>query len=133
MEWLPRSGLVLQMVMFTFTHSMNIKNKDLAPSLEVDIEHIFEPFYTKKVMGRSGTGLEISIVSAVVKDHNSHIDIDSTVGKGTQIKIYFPITRETAKEITFETNLEDLKGAGEKILVVDDVSEQREIASRILN
>jgi len=100
---------------------------------DADIEHIFEPFYSKKVMGRSGTGLGMSIVLGVVKDHHGHIVIDSTVGKGTQIKIYFPTTRELAKEINSERCLADLKGNGEKILLVDDVAEQLEIASGILN
>jgi len=47
----------------------------------VDIEKIFEPFYTKKVMGRSGTGLGMAVVWGTVKDHKGYITIDSETKK----------------------------------------------------
>jgi PAS domain S-box-containing protein len=97
-----------------------------------DMEKIFEPFYTKKVMGRSGTGLGMAVVWGTVKDHNGYIDIQSAVGEGTTFALYFPATREkSAKEKSLLT-FEDYKGKGESILVVDDVAEQREIASEML-
>ncbi len=111
---------------------LSIKDTGLGMSAE-DIEHVFEPFYTKKVMGRSGTGLGMSVVWGVVKDHNGQIDIDSTIGTGTQIKIRFPSTRASSREVAAETSMADFNGMGETILLVDDVAEQREIASGILN
>ncbi|MGD9306121.1 MAG: PAS domain S-box protein [Desulfobacterales bacterium] len=97
-----------------------------------DLERIFEPFYTKKSMGRSGTGLGMAVVWGTVKDHRGFIDIKSEEGKGTTIMLYFPVTRrEFAKEVDL-VSWESLKGHGEFILVVDDVKEQREIASEIL-
>lgn len=54
-------------------------------------EKIFEPFYTKKTMGKNGTGLGLSIVWATVKDLNGHIDVQTRVGEGTTFTIYFPV------------------------------------------
>ena len=97
-----------------------------------DMERIFEPFYTKKVMGRSGTGLGMSVVWGTVKDHKGYIDLKSTEGKGTTFTLYFPVTRKQATRDTPIVSIEDYMGNGESILVVDDVNEQREIASRML-
>jgi len=97
-----------------------------------DRERIFEPFYTKKVMGRSGTGLGMSVVWGTVKDHKGYIDIQSAKGKGTTFTLYFPVTRKELPKDRAFLSIEDYMGKGESILVVDDVEEQREIASRIL-
>ncbi len=96
-----------------------------------DIERIFEPFYTKKVMGKSGTGLGMAVVWGTIKDHNGYIDIQSTEGKGTTFTLYFPATRMA---ITSDAKLTftDIQGKGAKILVVDDILEQREIALEML-
>ena len=63
-----------------------------------EIKKIFDPFYTKKVMGRSGTGLGMSVVWATLKDYKGYIDVQSTVGKGTTFILYFPVTR---RELNF--------------------------------
>ncbi|MFT5730182.1 MAG: two-component system cell cycle sensor histidine kinase/response regulator CckA [Desulforhopalus sp.] len=97
-----------------------------------DIEKIFEPFYTKKSMARSGTGLGMAVVWGTVKDHNGYIDIKSTEGAGTTITIYIPITREGLKEKAAATSLDEYRGNGESILIIDDVEEQREVASAML-
>jgi two-component system cell cycle sensor histidine kinase/response regulator CckA len=97
-----------------------------------DMEKIFEPFYTKKKMGRSGTGLGMAVVWGTIKDHKGYIDVQSTEGKGTTFTLYFPISR---KEITKDESLASIKdysGNGETLLLVDDVEEQREIASHML-
>ncbi len=96
-----------------------------------DLEKIFEPFHTKKKMGRSGTGLGMTVVWNTVKDHNGYIDIHSKVRKGTTINIYFPITQKEKRGKNL-TSTAEYQGNGEKILVVDDMPEQREIASKIL-
>ena len=96
-----------------------------------DIGKIFEPFYTKKKMGRSGTGLGMAVVWGTVKDHNGYIDVQSTEGKGTTFTLYFPVTRKSVEERS-EISIKDYMGKGEAILVVDDVEEQRKIASGML-
>jgi CheY-like chemotaxis protein len=97
-----------------------------------DIEKIFEPFYTKKVMGRSGTGLGMAVVWGTVKDHKGHIDIKSAIGKGTTITLYFPMTAEKIIETQKSVLVKEYMGKGESILIVDDVKEQREIVSKML-
>jgi PAS domain S-box-containing protein len=97
-----------------------------------DIPMIFEPFYTKKVLGRSGTGLGMAIVWNTVKDHKGYIDIDSEVGVGTRIHLYIPATEDAAEQVGMEQNLAALRGNQETVLVVDDVEEQRKIACTIL-
>ena len=96
-----------------------------------DLERIFEPFYTKKAMGKSGTGLGLAVVWGTVKDHNGYIDVASQAGKGTTFTLYFPVTREEAEEDRTMPPAQYL-GRGESILVVDDVKEQRELAARML-
>ncbi|MBW2559483.1 MAG: response regulator [Deltaproteobacteria bacterium] len=100
---------------------------------EEDKKRVFEPFYTKKVMGRSGTGLGMAVVWGTVKDHNGYIDIQSTEGKGTIITVYFPITRKETKKGKTLVPIEAYRGKGETVLVVDDMEEQREIVSGMLD
>jgi len=97
-----------------------------------DMERIFEPFYSKKVMGKSGTGLGMAVVWGTVKDHRGYIDVQSTEGKGTTFCLYFPVTRKGLAKNKSLLSIEDYMGTGESVLVVDDVEEQREIASKIL-
>ena len=99
--------------------------------LPEDFNRIFEPFYTKKKMGRSGTGLGMAVVWGTVKDHQGYIDFDSQKDKGSRFTIYFPVTRKHTED-SRPKSMETYMGRGESILVVDDVKEQREIASAIL-
>jgi CheY-like chemotaxis protein len=97
-----------------------------------DKERIFEPFYTKKIMGRSGTGLGMAVVWGTVKDHKGYIDLQSTEGSGTTFTLYFPVTRETLVDDQTTGTTVESNGKGEKILVVDDIEEQRKIATLML-
>jgi signal transduction histidine kinase len=99
---------------------------------EADIDRIFEPFYTKKAMGRSGTGLGMAVVWGTVKDHQGYIDVQSTEGKGTVFHIYLPACRKSSPHKQSRPSIEDYKGRGESVLVVDDIKEQRAIATGIL-
>ena len=96
-----------------------------------DLERIFEPFYTKKVMGRSGTGLGLAVVWNTVQDHKGYINVESSEN-ATAFELYFSVTREKVVAEGEEAPLEDYLGHGEKILVVDDEERQREIADGIL-
>ncbi|MGE4558886.1 MAG: ATP-binding protein [Desulfobulbus sp.] len=97
-----------------------------------NLDKIFEPFFTSKKMGTSGTGLGMAVVWGTVKDHGGYIDCESTLGSGTTFTLYFPVTAQSHKRQTREIRVEEYLGHGEHILVVDDIPEQREIASTIL-
>ena len=111
--------------------TLTVKDIGIGISPE-DIERIFEPFYTKKTMGRSGTGLGMAVVWGTVKDHRGYIDISSTEGRGTEITLYFPVTRKAFYPEVEIASIQELKGKGETILVVDDIDAQRHIASEML-
>ena len=96
---------------------------------EDEISKIFEPFFTKKEMGRSGSGLGLSVVWGVVKDHKGYIDITSEEGVGTKFNLYFPVT---SKKQDGKTNyLSTIRGS-ETIIVIDDEKKQRDVAQKVL-
>ena len=96
-----------------------------------DLKRIFEPFYTKKIMGRSGTGLGLAVVWNIIQDHEGYIDV-ATGKNGTRFDVYIPITRDEIFEKDKPLSIDSYKGNGETILVVDDVDTQRIISCKIL-
>jgi two-component system cell cycle sensor histidine kinase/response regulator CckA len=96
-----------------------------------DLEKIFDPFFTKKTMGRSGTGLGLTVVWNVLQDHQGYINVKSDKN-GTIFDLYFPITRDEISDQNISRPIGEYKGNGETILVVDDVESQREISCHLL-
>jgi CheY-like chemotaxis protein len=96
-----------------------------------DLEKIFEPFYTKKAMRRSGTGLGMSVVWGTVKDLGGFIDVITKEGSGTAFVLYFPASRSKI-ETPSTVYIEDYLGKGESILIVDDAKEQRDLAKQMM-
>ena len=95
------------------------------------LSRIFEPFYSKKEMGRSGTGLGLTVIWNTVRDHHGYIDLTSNWA-GSRFDLYFPVSLEKRKAAPDSFSLETLFGKGEKILIVDDEESQRNIACSIL-
>ena len=93
------------------------------------VQKIFDPFFTSKTTDKKrGSGLGMSVVDAVIKDHNGHIDLSTTVGEGTSFYIYFPITRKAVDGRDSDSAL----GGSETILIVDDDDIQREVSSQLM-
>jgi two-component system cell cycle sensor histidine kinase/response regulator CckA len=93
------------------------------------LTRIFDPFFTTKSPNhKRGSGLGLSVVHAVMEDHQGYIDIESVIGEGTSVYLYFPITREKRENQYYNT----VRGGSEKILVVDDDRVQLEVMQRLL-
>lgn len=93
-------------------------------------QHIFEPFFTTKDVGK-GTGLGLSVVYGVVNSHNGYITVQSELGHGTEITMYFPIItmRENLQQ---EVRSSKLERGSERVLVIDDEKDVADIISGML-
>lgn len=112
------------------TISITDQGPGIAPK---DLEHIFEPFYTKKEMGKSGTGLGLTVVWNTMEDHNG--GVETTTGEnGTTFTLYFPYAEEndSTPDLVEKENIVSLQGNGEMVLVIDDEPQQRDIACQLL-
>lgn len=96
-----------------------------------DLDRIFEPFYTKKIKDRSGTGLGLAVVWNTVQDHGGYVNVSSDEN-GTIFELYFPITRDEVAADQEQASLENYTGNRETILVIDDEKLQRKIACGFL-
>ena len=93
------------------------------------MERIFDPFFTTKKFGE-GTGMGLSVVHGIVESHGGMISAESTPGKGTTFRLYFPIIDETAEQVN-KTSPVHYKG-NERILLIDDEESLVEIGAEIL-
>jgi CheY-like chemotaxis protein len=90
---------------------------------------IFDPFVTSKTSdAKRGSGLGLSVVDAVVKDHNGIVDLSTVEGQGTSFYTYFPITADVV-EMSIS---QEVVGGTERILVIDDDEVQRQVAATLL-
>jgi CheY-like chemotaxis protein len=93
------------------------------------LQSIFDPFFTSKTTDRKrGSGLGLSVVDAVVRDHHGYLDLTTKVGVGTSFVLFFPVTREG----TEAEGSEHLTGGTEKVLIVDDDEIQCEVSQHVL-
>ncbi|MCC7403948.1 MAG: response regulator [Bdellovibrionales bacterium] len=94
------------------------------------VDRVFEPFYTTKPVGQ-GTGLGLSVVHGIVRSHQGHIEVKSSVDEGTSFRVLFPISEvreRTHDQVVANPN----HGRGQKVLVVEDETELLELESSML-
>jgi CheY-like chemotaxis protein len=99
-----------------------------------ELEHVFEPFYTKKVMGRSGTGLGLTIAWNTMRDHEGQIQVESNE-QGTCFLLYFPVAAHAAS-ICIENDelqlLDTCTNPGKRILLVDKEEQTLDVTRSML-
>jgi PAS domain S-box-containing protein len=110
-------------VCLTFTDTGEGMDKEI-------LQHIFEPFFTTK---KVGTGLGLSVVYGIIKQHNGWVNVYSEPGKGTTFNIYFPLAvSSTGENVEERLSLKDLQGNLEKILFIEDEEGVRKITAKAL-
>jgi two-component system, cell cycle sensor histidine kinase and response regulator CckA len=104
---------------------------DTGHGIDPDIhDKIFEPFFTTKQPGE-GTGLGLSVVYGIVRDHGGFITLDSTPGKGSVFHVFLPVS-SSPMDIKEKIHLGSF-GGHERILFVDDEPQIVEIAKKVLS
>jgi len=91
------------------------------------LHRIFDPYFTTK---QTGSGLGLSIVYSVVKNHNGHINVESRLGVGTTFNICLPASAEKVVEKE-PAGEQHIFGKG-RVLVMDDEELVREVAGEML-
>ncbi|MDH4129358.1 MAG: PAS domain S-box protein [Spirochaetota bacterium] len=108
---------------------LTIKDNGCGMNKEI-MSRIFEPLFTTS---ESGSGLGLSVVQNVIKQCNGWIDVESKENIGTTFNIYFPAYESKVLEISKnEILLSDIKGNGERILLVEDDKSVREFLKVVL-
>ncbi|MGH7531687.1 MAG: PAS domain-containing hybrid sensor histidine kinase/response regulator [Gemmatimonadales bacterium] len=91
-------------------------------------ERLFEPFFSTK--GQAGTGLGLSVVHGIIRDHTGAITVTSEPGEGTEFGIYLPARKGTAESVAPLAKI--LRGADEHLMYVDDEPALTLVMSRTL-
>ena len=83
------------------------------------LKQIFDPFFTTKGVGK-GTGLGLAVVHAIVEKHQGAITVDSEVGRGTSMNLFFPLVEDATRQTLVKEAERDPHAGKGRILIVDD-------------
>lgn len=97
---------------------------------EADIKRVIEPFFTTK-SEKSGTGLGLSMVFGFVQQSGGGLEIVSTVGQGTTVTLFFPVSHQPVPK-DLPANAAVSAGSGEKVVVVEDNAMVASMLTKIL-
>lgn len=95
------------------------------------MEHALEPFFTTKETGE-GTGLGLSMIYGFAKQSGGHVKLYSEEGRGTTVKLYLPRIDEAAETADRAEAGQELRGRGQVVLVVEDDTDVRTLAVKML-
>lgn len=95
------------------------------------LDHVFEPFYTTKEVGK-GTGLGLAIIYGIVKQHNGYINVYSEEGQGTVFHIYLPFGHKVNRQAEKKEQSTHLLTGKETVLIAEDDEHVRRLARKIL-
>jgi PAS domain S-box-containing protein len=95
------------------------------------LKHIFEPFFTTKEVGR-GTGLGLSTVYGIVKQHGGWMEVESVVGKGSSFHVFLPVCASGRPGENNNKSTPVVGGKGETVLVVEDETAVQQLVRRTL-
>ncbi|MFM2081484.1 MAG: hypothetical protein RL380_175 [Verrucomicrobiota bacterium] len=98
---------------------------------EATLARAFEPFFTTKPVGK-GTGLGLATAYGIVQQHRGWIEVRSTVGQGTEFRLYLPESPLAKTTGNTDRIIAPLKGGSETILLVEDETSVRQLARAIL-
>ncbi len=127
-----RPGRAVKVFAEIKNEQLEIAIRDNGCGIEVQLrEKIFEPFFTTKDVNK-GTGIGLSLVNTIVKEHAGKIDFTSEVGVGTEFKIYLPVLVEATPDSPKSSKNSSAGKTKGKILIVDDEDDLREVMKEIL-
>ena len=95
-----------------------IVQDDGAGMSQETLDRIFEPFFTSK--GLEGTGLGLSVVHGLVKDHGGAVTVGSEPGKGSTFRVYFPALRVEHRDLPPAKEEGAVRGTGQHLMYIDD-------------